>query len=120
MSDSSWISGTYVDGGGNIDEDPLFLEDIDPSTAPTTSGNLRLQSTSPAVDKGENDYVPEGVLTDLDGKARIQDGNADGDAVVDMGAYETGGYLPVDCHQVRDRGWAGNQFTNRNKLRSGL
>jgi len=93
VSGSSWISGTYLDGGGNIDEDPVFLVDIDPSTAPTTTGNLRLQTSSPAIDAGENDYVLAGVVTDLDGKARIQDGNADGDAVVDMGAYETGGFF---------------------------
>ena len=95
VSGSSWISGTYLDGGGNIDEDPLFITSIDPSTAPTTTGNLRLQPSSPAIDEGENDYVLDGVLTDLDGKARIQDGNADGEADVDMGAYETGGQIQL-------------------------
>jgi hypothetical protein len=95
VSDSSWISGTYVDGGGNIDEDPLFLEEIDPSTAPTTTGNLRLQTSSPAIDAGENEYVPDGIVTDLDKAARIQDGNADGTAIVDMGAYEAGGFFQL-------------------------
>ena len=78
---------SYVDGGGNIDTDPMFIIPIDPSTAPTTAGNLRLQSSSPAIDVGDNTYVA-GILTDLDGEARIIDGNLDGTPTVDMGAYE--------------------------------
>jgi len=88
-----------VNDGGNIDTDPLFVTPIDPSTAPTTTGNLRLQSNSPAIDVGNNDFVT--VPTDLDGKPRIVDGNGDITATVDMGAYEYqipykyDGYLPV-------------------------
>ena len=88
---SSWIGGSYVDGGGNIDEDPMFVTPIDPSTAPTTAGNLRLQTGSPAIDEGDNIFAA-GVLTDLDGEPRIIDGNLDGTPTVDMGAYET----PID------------------------
>lgn len=82
-----WIGGNYVDGGGNIDTDPMFVATIDPSTAPTTTGNLRLQENSPAIDKGDNSFITS-IQTDLDGEARIVDGNLDGTPTVDMGAYE--------------------------------
>ena len=87
----SWIGGSYVDGGSNIDEDPLFITPISPTTAPTTTGNLRLQESSPAIDAGDNTYIA-GFPTDLDGEARIKDGDGDGTATVDMGAYEAKGY----------------------------
>ena len=83
----SWIGGSYVDAGDNIDEDPLFILPINPSTAPNTTGNLRLQTGSPAIDTGDNTFVI-GVPTDLDGEARLKDGDGDGTATVDMGAYE--------------------------------
>jgi len=86
-SGSGWPGGSYMDGGGNIDEDPLFITPVDPSTAPTTVGNLRLAAVSPAVDMGANVYV-ENVPNDLDGNPRIVDGNKDGTPTVDMGAYE--------------------------------
>lgn len=81
---------SYTDGGGNIDEDPMFMTPIDP-IAVTSSGDLHLKSGSPAIDAGDDSYVI-GVDTDLDGEKRIRDGNGDGDKKVDMGAYE---YLPV-------------------------
>jgi hypothetical protein len=47
--------------------------------------NFRLQLPSPAVDTGTN----AGIGTyDLQGNARLSDGDANGSAVVDMGAYE--------------------------------
>ena len=76
---SSWTAlCDHTSNPGNISADPLF---IDPS------GNFRLQSNSPAVDAGNNSAsgLPS---TDLDGNPRIVDGNGDGIAVVDMGAYE--------------------------------
>jgi hypothetical protein len=69
-----------IDGGGNIEDDPLFVD--------ASTGDLRLQSSSPAIDAGDNDAVPEGVTTDPDGNPRIYGTN------VDMGAYEYQG-LPV-------------------------
>jgi hypothetical protein len=61
-------------GVGNIDVDPLFVQ---PGT-----DNLRLSIGSPCVNAGDNDALPPGVVTDIDGNPRIQGG------VVDMGAYE--------------------------------
>jgi len=73
---------SYLDGGNNIDIDPQFITLIDPTTAPTTTGNLRLAFGSPAIDAGNNSYIT-GVPFDLDGNPRIING------IVDMGAYET-------------------------------
>lgn len=95
-SGDGWTTdASFVDGGGNIDQNPNFISPVNPSSAPTTAGNLRLQSSSPAVDAGSNTYIT--VPTDLEGNGRIVDGNNDGTAVVDMGAYEVQklSYLPV-------------------------
>jgi predicted outer membrane repeat protein len=80
---ASWTSDpSYVDGGGNLDSDPLFVQPIDPIQAPIPSGDLHLQAGSPAINTGDNQYVT-GILTDLDGNPRISG------EIVDMGAYES-------------------------------
>jgi hypothetical protein len=82
-SGGGWtVDGSYVDGGDNIHADPLFITDVNPSSAPTTGGNLRLGAGSPAIHAGGDHHVPEGVTTDLDGNPRIIG------PAVDMGAYE--------------------------------
>jgi PKD domain len=50
-------------------------------------GDYHLQQTSPAVDAGDN-AAPQIPTLDLDGAARIADGDFDGGARVDLGAYE--------------------------------
>jgi hypothetical protein len=50
---------------------------------PQLNGDLTLQSTSIAVDAGDNALIPSGVTTDLAGNARIQG------LRVDMGAFES-------------------------------
>ncbi|MBX3000054.1 MAG: PKD domain-containing protein [Caldilineaceae bacterium] len=78
-----WASACGADGGNNrADADPLFVMPVDATTAPTTTGNLRLQAGSPALNVGDNAAIPAGVTTDLDGNPRIVNG------VVDLGAYE--------------------------------
>lgn len=64
---------------GNISADPLF---VNPAT-----GDYHLKQGSPAIDVGLN-AAPNLPATDLDGSARIKDGNGDGVAIVDMGVYE--------------------------------
>jgi hypothetical protein len=80
--DGLWNAACGLDAGNNLaDADPLFRATPNPANAPTVEGNLRLQSNSPAIDAGNNDYVAD-IATDLDGKSRIFNDT------VDLGPYE--------------------------------
>ena len=78
-SGGGWDPALGTDGGGNIDDDPLFS---DPA-----NGWYRLDSGSPCIDAGDND-APDLPPTDFGGRPRILDGDGDEVPVVDMGAYE--------------------------------
>ncbi|MBN2003966.1 MAG: hypothetical protein JXA21_11480 [Anaerolineae bacterium] len=78
-SDVEWPSGIYT-GTGNLNVDPQFVAPIAASSAPTTTGDYHLQTSSQAINTGNNPSVT--VSTDLDGAPRIFGGK------VDMGAYE--------------------------------
>jgi len=98
-------------GAGNIDADPLFVDPghwddagtpDDPSDDTFILGDYHLLPGSPCVDAGTNDVdnpdTPEIETlpaTDLAGIPRIIDGDLDGTATVDIGAYE---YLPGDVN----------------------
>lgn len=79
------IRGNYVagcaPGQGDISTDPMFVDAI--------SNNYRLQSVSPCIDSGINTGAPN---IDFDGNLRPIDGDGDGNAIVDIGAFE---YKPV-------------------------
>lgn len=78
--------GTCVDQTGvrgNLSVEPLFVR----GAVADVPGDYRLQPTSPLIDAGDN-AAPSIPPTDLDGNVRISDGNGDGVARVDMGAYE--------------------------------
>ena len=81
------LSITYSDiedgdlGYGNICSDPLFVDPV--------AGDYRLRVGSPCIDAGNNNVAPS---TDLDRNNRPIDGDGDGIAIVDMGAFE---YVPV-------------------------
>ncbi len=110
--DHSLMQGMFPAGTGNLDgtdpaNNPLFVQPVDPATAPTSTGDVRVLRDSPVIDRGNNQapingpvypFVPlEGnVLTDLDGFERIIDGDNDTVATVDLGPYEAplGGGLP--------------------------
>jgi hypothetical protein len=82
---------------GNISLDPLFA---DPA-----NGNYRLAVTSPSIDSGASISGTSGV--DLDGLFRVYDGDGDGVAVPDMGAFE---FQPPPRNNPRSRTRTGNRF----------
>ena len=65
---------------------------MDPAFADTAAGDFRLQLGSSCIDVG-NTAAPELPGFDLAGRARIQDGDMNGSAIVDLGAFEFGGTL---------------------------
>jgi len=69
----------YIGIDGNVSLDPHFVSRLPPGR------NLQLQETSPVIDIGRND---EAAAFDLLGAPRVQDGDLDGVAIIDMGAYE--------------------------------
>ena len=92
------VSHSDVEGGwggtGNINADPLFVD--------AAAGDFRLSSSgSPCVDAGDNN-APNLPATDLMGKLRVVDGDRDGTATVDMGAYELQA-LPI--HNITQDRW---------------
>lgn len=94
-SGAAWDDDLGVDGGGNIDSDPLFVDmDGDDNVLGTDDDDLRLGPGSPAIDAGDNTAVPGSIFTDLNGAARFSndpyiDDTGNGSApLVDMGAYE--------------------------------
>ncbi len=66
---SGGLSG-FLDGGGNINSDPLFADTL-----------LHLQANSPCINKGTNTFDPM-TYEDFDDKTRILS------ETIDMGAYE--------------------------------
>ncbi len=70
-----------TDGGGNIyGEDPMFANPF--------VGDYSLAEGSPCIDAGmpDGDYPP----TDILGNVRVWDGDGDGVATIDIGAFEYG------------------------------
>lgn len=74
-------------GAGNLDEDPLFVDEA--------GGDYHLTATSPCIDAGA-----VGLLTpdeDYEMDTRNTDGDGDGAAFPDMGADEVCPFLPGDA-----------------------
>ncbi|WP_428665800.1 BspA family leucine-rich repeat surface protein [Runella sp.] len=84
----SLINGTGAPAGvtadnGLFNTDPIFVN--------AATGDLRLQPGSPAINAGNNTFIPNGVTTDLDGNFRIFN-----NGTVDLGAYELQENPPAD------------------------
>ncbi|NJO07968.1 MAG: right-handed parallel beta-helix repeat-containing protein, partial [Chloroflexaceae bacterium] len=103
---AAWNSTFGTDNGGNWDVAPLFRQSPAPGadgvwgTLDDAYGNLQLQEGSPAIDGGDNSLLPTGLTTDRAGQPRIVDGDLNGTATVDMGAY---GNRPVQHPISRSR-----------------
>lgn len=81
-------------GPGNMTTDPQFVN--------ASVGDYHLQNGSPCIDAGNTDGAPD---RDMDGVPRPLNGNADGIAAYDMGAYEFVNPLAdTDGDQMSD-GW---------------
>jgi hypothetical protein len=68
--------------------DPLFVAPAPAAEAPTIAGDYRLQATSRLIDAGDLRLLPPDSLTDRAGDPRLIDGNDDGTADLDLGAFE--------------------------------
>src|SRR5882724_4389657 len=98
-------SGTLTSQGHNLDSgntcgfaEPGDLADMDPQLGPLqdnggSTPTRALSPGSPAIDAGGNDCPPP--ATDQRGLSRPEDGNGDGIAACDIGAYELGGQPPA-------------------------
>ncbi len=99
-SGAGWTDTLNFDGGGNLDEDPLFVDE--------DGGDFRLTSCSPAVDVFDTTggYFQSLPATDLDGNARITN------SLLDMGGYEYQGrvYGPV-LYVDQSAGGAGDGYS---------
>jgi hypothetical protein len=86
-SDTTYGYPRYIPytGTGNINEEPMFISEKD----------YHLAAGSPCIDTGTNDanFVTE--ANDIDGSERIIDGDSNGTAIADMGAYEYNTNEPV-------------------------
>ena len=117
------IQNGYV-GTGNINADPLFVRN--PSPGPDglwndiddDFGDLRLQPTSPCIDRGNNAATGlSGIATDLAGRLRFVDIALTPDAgngtppIVDMGAYEAQWRAPAWLDPAGLAAWNASSYS---------
>ena len=87
-------------GAGNTGDGPQFVDRTGPDGDPDTwiDNDYHLTGTSPCVDAGDPAGDHTGQI-DIDGQARVWDGDGDEVAISDMGADELGsfGLGDLDC-----------------------
>ena len=79
------FNDNYPSYWGYIPENPLFVKN--------NSLDFRLRYGSPCIDKGLV-VIDERSEFDIDGRLRVWDGDGDGSAVIDIGAYEFDSPIP--------------------------
>jgi parallel beta-helix repeat protein len=90
-------------GSGEIHTNPVFAD----------AGSLQFQLTesSPCIDTGTPDTSGLPIPPqDIDGNRRVQDGNGDGSAIIDMGAYEYPGAETITAYLDIKPGSCPNPF----------
>lgn len=85
---SHTIGSGFLEGVGNLDIDPEFVETPTADHVPHTDGDVHLSGNSPGIDAGSNAAVPVEINTDADAKPRFINPVNGQDGLVDMGAYE--------------------------------
>lgn len=85
-NDAFFITGTPPTITNNLIQNGAALGTntitSDPMLVSVAGGNYSLSAASPALDQGDNSFLPAGITTDLAGNARIQN------TTIDLGAYE--------------------------------
>ncbi|MCR9246301.1 MAG: right-handed parallel beta-helix repeat-containing protein [bacterium] len=102
-------NGGFSGGGGNLDQDPLFVD--------RSNGDLHLLPTSPCLGGADNAFA-QFVAKDFDENSRILDHGLTGAANADMGAFELGNWnmavvgtpRPGDTIFLTTTGPAGTSF----------
>ena len=114
-------AGTF-DAGHNLVRNPQFESDVDPDTAPSLNGDLRvLTNGAPGLDGADMGYLPpdrfdldndgntrEPIPVDIAGTNRLVDNNNDGTKAPDLGAYEApSSVIPVELTRFSAEATAG-------------
>jgi len=91
---NSWFGVKVTINSNNDSIDAWNNIQLNPNFIMTTSNNFSLTENSPCIDAGTNDSIDFDL--DILGNQRICDGNNDGIAIVDMGAYEYPNFTSVN------------------------
>ena len=85
---ASWDTALGIDGGNNIDGDPLFADAAGTDSPYAVTTHFQLQSGSPAIDAGLTVSYTSPITSDVAGNDRIQNGT------IDLGGLESSNGTP--------------------------